>query len=93
VVRLRFFAGLSVEQIAETIAISPRTVNREWTFARAWLHGALKRIARPTLETENARIHRLFDEAAELPPEQRAEFLDRECGGDTALREGRRGAC
>jgi RNA polymerase sigma factor (TIGR02999 family) len=41
VVRLRFYAGLSVEQAAEALGISPRTVNREWTFARAWLHGAL----------------------------------------------------
>jgi RNA polymerase sigma factor (TIGR02999 family) len=42
VVRLRFYAGLSVEQTAEALALSPRTVNREWTFARAWLHGALE---------------------------------------------------
>lgn len=41
VVRLRFYAGLSVEQTAEALSVSPRTVNREWTFARAWLHGAL----------------------------------------------------
>jgi RNA polymerase sigma factor (TIGR02999 family) len=41
VIRLRFYAGLSVEQTAEALAVSPRTVNREWTFARAWLHGAL----------------------------------------------------
>jgi RNA polymerase sigma factor (TIGR02999 family) len=41
VVRLRFYAGLSVEQTAEALSVSPRTVNREWTFARAWLRGAL----------------------------------------------------
>lgn len=38
VVRLRFFAGLSVEQTAQALAVSDRTVNRLWTFARAWLH-------------------------------------------------------
>jgi RNA polymerase sigma factor (TIGR02999 family) len=38
VVRLRFYAGLTVEETAKVLAISPRTVNREWTFARAWLH-------------------------------------------------------
>ena len=37
VVRLRFYAGLSVEQTAEALGISPRTVEREWKFARAWL--------------------------------------------------------
>ncbi|CAN5787252.1 ECF-type sigma factor [soil metagenome] len=41
VVRLRFFAGLSVDQAAETLAISPRTAARLWTFARARLHQLL----------------------------------------------------
>jgi RNA polymerase sigma factor (TIGR02999 family) len=43
VVRLRFFAGLSVVETAEALAISERTVMREWAFARAWLLDALKR--------------------------------------------------
>lgn len=42
VVRLRFFAGLSVEQTALTLGVSDRTVNRLWTFARAWLHRELR---------------------------------------------------
>jgi RNA polymerase sigma factor (TIGR02999 family) len=42
VVRLRFFAGLSVEETAAALGISPRTVNREWTYARAWLYQELK---------------------------------------------------
>lgn len=37
VVRLRFFAGLSVEQTAEAMDVSDRTVKRLWSFARAWL--------------------------------------------------------
>jgi RNA polymerase sigma factor (TIGR02999 family) len=37
VVRLRFYAGLGVEETAQVMRISPRTVNREWTYARAWL--------------------------------------------------------
>lgn len=41
VVQLRFFAGLSVEQTALTLGLSDRTVNRLWTFARAWLHRAI----------------------------------------------------
>lgn len=41
VVELRFFAGLSVEQTALALGVSDRTVNRLWTFARAWLHREL----------------------------------------------------
>ena len=37
VIELRFFGGLSVEECAEVMGISPRTVKREWMFARAWL--------------------------------------------------------
>ncbi len=37
VVRLRFFARLSIDQIAELLQIAPRTVDRRWQFARAWL--------------------------------------------------------
>ena len=42
VVQLRFFAGLSVEQTAQVMAISDRSVNRRWVFARAWLHRAIR---------------------------------------------------
>jgi RNA polymerase sigma factor (TIGR02999 family) len=41
VVRLRFFAGLSVEETARMLDLSERTVKREWAFARAWLYEAL----------------------------------------------------
>jgi RNA polymerase sigma factor (TIGR02999 family) len=37
VVKLRVFAGMTVEEIAEVQGISPRTVKRNWTYARAWL--------------------------------------------------------
>jgi RNA polymerase sigma factor (TIGR02999 family) len=37
VVRLRFYAGLSVDETAEALGVSPRTVKREWTYARARL--------------------------------------------------------
>src|SRR2546425_3914509 len=37
-VELRFFSGLSVEETAEVMKIAPRTVKREWSLARAWLH-------------------------------------------------------
>ncbi|MHC4320071.1 MAG: sigma-70 family RNA polymerase sigma factor [Planctomycetota bacterium] len=38
IVMLRFFAGLSVEDTAKALAISPTTVKRDWAFARAWLY-------------------------------------------------------
>jgi len=37
VVKLRFFAGLTIEQTAETLGISTATVERHWAFSRAWL--------------------------------------------------------
>jgi len=38
IVELRFFGGLSVEETAEVLAISARTVMREWSLAQAWLY-------------------------------------------------------
>ncbi|HSN70369.1 MAG TPA: sigma-70 family RNA polymerase sigma factor [Steroidobacteraceae bacterium] len=38
VVTLRYFAGMGIEQVAEALELSPATVKRDWTFARAWLH-------------------------------------------------------
>ncbi len=43
VVELRFFAGLSVEETADVLGCSPRTVKREWRKARALLHADLAR--------------------------------------------------
>jgi RNA polymerase sigma-70 factor (ECF subfamily) len=41
VVELRYFTGLSVEQTAEVLAVSPRTVKSDWAMARAWLFSQL----------------------------------------------------
>ena len=38
VVQLRFFAGLPMPQVASLLGISPRTADRLWAYARAWLH-------------------------------------------------------
>ena len=40
-VELRFFAGLSIEETAEVLAVSPGTVMRDWTLAKAWLQRAI----------------------------------------------------
>lgn len=42
VVELRFFGGLSMEETAQTLDVSLRTVHNDWAFARAWLYRALK---------------------------------------------------
>ncbi|AKS42474.1 sigma-70 family RNA polymerase sigma factor [Wenzhouxiangella marina] len=41
VVKLKYFAGLSNEETARSLGLSPRTVNRHWTAARAWLNRTL----------------------------------------------------
>jgi RNA polymerase sigma factor (TIGR02999 family) len=41
IVELRYFGGLTVEEVAETLDISPATVKRHWTLARAWLRKEL----------------------------------------------------
>ena len=41
VVELRFFGGLSIEEAAEVLKVSPGTVRRDWSLARAWLHREL----------------------------------------------------
>ena len=41
VVELRFFAGLTVDEVAEALSVSARTVASEWRLARAWLSRAL----------------------------------------------------
>ncbi|MGH8517670.1 MAG: ECF-type sigma factor [Panacagrimonas sp.] len=45
VVELRFFGGLSVEETAEVLRVSPITVMREWKSAKAWLY---RELAGPT---------------------------------------------
>jgi len=40
-VKLRYFAGLTLEQAAELLEISPSTAKRHWTYARAWLYKAI----------------------------------------------------
>ena len=43
VVELRFFGGLSVEETAEVLNVSPQTVLRDWKLAKAWLYQEIKR--------------------------------------------------
>ena len=42
VVKLRFFAGLSIDDTAAALGISPSTAKRHWAYARAWLFDSLR---------------------------------------------------
>lgn len=42
IVELRYFGGLTVKQTADVLKLAPRTVEREWTLAKAWLYRALR---------------------------------------------------
>jgi RNA polymerase sigma factor (TIGR02999 family) len=44
IVEMRFFGGLSVEDTAEALGISTRTVKRDWNAAKAWLRGEMRQI-------------------------------------------------
>jgi RNA polymerase sigma factor (TIGR02999 family) len=46
VVRYKFFAGMTGEEIAEVLGISARLVDSDWQFAKAWLHRELSKTAR-----------------------------------------------
>ena len=41
IVELKFFGGLTTNEIAEVLEISPATIERDWSFARAWLYDAI----------------------------------------------------
>ncbi len=42
IVELRYFGGMTIEETADVLKISPATVKREWVMARAWLYEKIK---------------------------------------------------
>ena len=46
IVEMRYFGGLTVEETADALGMSPKTVRRDWQVARAWLYGELRKGAR-----------------------------------------------
>lgn len=42
IVELRYFGGLTTEEVSDALGLSLKTVNRDWMMAKAWLHGQLK---------------------------------------------------
>jgi RNA polymerase sigma factor (TIGR02999 family) len=51
IVMLRYFAGLTIEETAAALDLSPAMIKKEWTVARAWLYRELARMEEPTAET------------------------------------------
>lgn len=52
IVMLRFFVGLTELEVANALGISERTVRRDWSYARAWLHGRLEYDGNLSLESD-----------------------------------------
>ena len=89
-VELRYFGGLSIEETAEVLEVSPATLKRRWNTARAWLRRELS----PPTEYGEAwsaerwrRIEALFEAARERPVAEQAAFLDQACGEDAEWRQ------
>jgi RNA polymerase sigma factor (TIGR02999 family) len=66
-VKLRFFAGLSMDEAAAALGIAPRTAHRYWVFARAWLFEALRTADSPPLESP---LPKNDDSVADSQPER-----------------------
>ena len=43
IVEMKFFGGLTTEEVAEVLQVTPRTIEREWRKAKAWLHNAISK--------------------------------------------------
>jgi hypothetical protein len=64
---LRFFGGLSVDESAAVLEISPETVMRDWKFARSWLQAELSRIKQ--LVSRNLQLVPVFSLGLRLETE------------------------
>jgi DNA-directed RNA polymerase specialized sigma24 family protein len=42
IIELRYFGGLTVEETAEALGVTPITIKRHWRLAKAWLYGKMK---------------------------------------------------
>jgi RNA polymerase sigma-70 factor (ECF subfamily) len=76
IVELRFYGGLSVEETASIMDISPKRVKRDWSVAKAWLYGEL----REQYEGETGdweQVTSLFEAALQQKHEDRGDFIDR----------------
>jgi RNA polymerase sigma factor (TIGR02999 family) len=56
VVKLRYFIGLTIQETAETLGVSPATVKLDWSFSRAWLHREIERSVPDSASADSARF-------------------------------------
>ena len=72
IVELRYFIGMSIEEAADALGLSPATVKRRWTLARAWLFRELTARSGerrpPMTQAEWQRVRDLFEQALEREP-------------------------
>ena len=87
VIELRFFGGLSVEETAEVLHVSPDTVKRDWRLAKLWLLRELEGEAAVTDPERRRRIEEVCDAALDRDAHERAAFVAAACGRDEALRQ------
>ena len=84
VVEMRFFGGLSVEETADVLKVSPVTVMRDWSSAKAWLYRELA--GGTAMDAERwKQVDRLLHAALERPRDERDAFLRAACVDDEAL--------
>ncbi len=78
---MRFFGGLSVDETAEVLKISPVTVRRDWSAAKVWLYRAItggRNWRWTSMDSERwKQLDNLLQSVLERPPEQRDAFLRR----------------
>ena len=86
VVEMRFFGGLSIEEVAEVLKVSNETVMRDWRFAKVWLLQGT-RAGRLSMKAERwEQVEQLYHSALEKEADQRSDFLAKACAGDEGLR-------
>ncbi len=56
-VKLRYFAGLTLAEAAEALGMSERTAGRHWTYARAWLRRAVEKLTAEDAEERRGKYH------------------------------------
>ena len=74
VVEMRFFGGLSVEETAEVLKVSPATVMRDWNTAKAWLHREFTG-GQPMNSGRWKQIDNLLQSVLRHRPEERNAFI------------------
>ncbi len=96
IVEMRHFGGLTVEEVAEVLKISPVTVMRHWSLAKSWLQRELRGLDNDSVFGSFVayvnmnplfweKIEEIYHSALEVGEEKRADYLEKLCADDTEL--------